>query len=160
MDTIKRFAIDEDKINNLINIKPDKQEINRILEKAMSLQGLELEEAAALLNVEDDETLEALIKTAKAVKEKIYGKRIVMFAPLYLSNYCSNCLYCGFRYDNKEIHRKCFQRMKQFKKLKEILNTGHKRILLVAGEDIQKCNLDYIEQIIQKYTNKKFLTAK
>ncbi|OGI27691.1 MAG: [FeFe] hydrogenase H-cluster radical SAM maturase HydG [Candidatus Melainabacteria bacterium RIFOXYA12_FULL_32_12] len=160
MEITNRIFIDEDKINELIESKPTKDKINEILDKSLSLKGLTLEEAAFLLNVNDDELLEKLFKAAKTVKEKIYGKRIVLFAPLYLSNYCSNnCLYCGFRIDNKNIQRKVLTVDEVLQEVREIVNVGHKRILLVAGEDIHKCNLDYIEGIINKIYEQKILNG-
>src|SRR3989339_25413 len=160
MEITNRIFIDEDKINELIESKPTKDKINEILDKSLSLKGLTLEEAAFLLNVNDDELLEKLFKAAKTVKEKIYGKRIVLFAPLYLSNYCANnCLYCGFRLDNKEIQRKVLSVDEVIQEVQEIVNTGHKRLLLVAGEDLHKCNLDYIEEIINKIYELKILNG-
>ena len=80
----------------------NKAEVYRILEKARNYKGLTHREAAVLLEVDDDETLGLMFKIAKEVKEAIYGKRIVIFAPLYLSNYCvNNCKYCGYKCSNK-----------------------------------------------------------
>lgn len=77
-------------------------EIDKILNKARTCRGLTHREAAVLLEVDDDETLEKIYKLAKEIKEKIYGKRIVIFAPLYLSNYCvNNCKYCGYKCSNE-----------------------------------------------------------
>jgi len=71
------------------------------------VQGHKPGEVAKLLYLEDEELLEELYDVAKYIKNKIYGKRVVLFAPLYTSNECTNnCLYCGFRHDNKELHRK------------------------------------------------------
>ena len=107
MEATDKIFIDENKINELIELTPSQDKINEILNKALSLKGLDFKDAAMLLNVNDRENLEKIFHTAREVKEKIYGKRIVLFAPLYLSNYCSNnCLYCGFRHDNKAIKRK------------------------------------------------------
>ena len=160
METQNRIFIDENKINALIDTKPDKDRVNEILNKSLSLKGLNLEEAAVLLNVADSDLLEKIFKAAKTVKENIYGKRIVLFAPLYLSNYCSNnCLYCGFRIDNKNIQRKMLSVDEVLDEVREIVNTGHKRLLLVAGEDTHKCNLDYVEKIINKIYEQKILNG-
>jgi 2-iminoacetate synthase len=79
----------------------DKNYILTLVEKARQYKGLTHREAAVLLEVDDDEILEMMYKAAKEVKEKIYGKRIVIFAPLYLSNYCvNNCRYCGYKCTN------------------------------------------------------------
>lgn len=160
MATANRIFIDENKINNLIELKPDEAKINEILDKALELKGLSLEETAYLLNINDESLLNKVFKVAKQVKESIYGKRIVLFAPLYLSNYCSNnCLYCGFRIDNKQIQRKKLTSDEVIDEVKQIINTGHKRILLVAGEDTQQCNLDYVEEIINKIYEQKILNG-
>lgn len=152
--------ISEDLINSLKETKPDSGRIREIFNKALGLQGLSFEESAALLNIEDPDLLQELYKAAYDLKEKIYGKRIVLFAPLYLSNYCSNnCLYCGFRYDNKEITRKKLTVDEAIEETKLILGTGHKRILLVAGEDTQVCNLDYIEEMINKIYEQKLMNG-
>ncbi|OGI01410.1 MAG: [FeFe] hydrogenase H-cluster radical SAM maturase HydG [Candidatus Melainabacteria bacterium GWF2_37_15] len=143
--------IPEEKINDLKELKPSREKINDVLNKALTLQGLSMEEAAVLLNIEDDETLNQLFKAAKTVKEKIYGKRIVLFSPLYVSNYCTNnCLYCAFRQANKDIKRRKLNVDEVIEEARSIINMGHKRILLVAGEDMTQVNLDYIEEIIRK----------
>ena len=160
MTISEKVFINEDKINDLVETKPTKEQINTVLDKALSLKGLTIEEAAVLLNVEDDNILENLYKAAKIVKEKIYGKRIVLFAPLYLSNYCvNNCLYCGFRVANKDIQRKLLTVEEAIEETRQILNTGHKRLLLVAGEDTHKCNLDYIKEIIDQIYGQKLLNG-
>lgn len=146
-----KAIVDEEKINDHMERKPAPEKVNDILNKSLTLKGLCMEDAAVLLNIEDDETLNKLFKTAKTVKEKIYGKRIVLFSPLYISNYCTNnCLYCGFRIDNKDIKRRKLSVEETVEEAKSIINMGHKRILLVAGEDMTQVNLDYVEEIVKK----------
>lgn len=142
--------IDEQAIWDLIeNTKT--LNIDQIIEKARLAKGLTLEESATLLNIDDDETLERLFKVAKEVKELIYGSRIVLFAPLYLSNYCTNnCLYCGFRKDNKTLARIKLTVDEAVEEAKNLMMQGHKRLLLVAGEDVEKANLDYVEETIAR----------
>ncbi len=124
--------------------KPSKARIDEILNKALKLKGLDFEESAALLNVEDAKSLEKLYKTALKVKEEIYGRRLVLFAPLYISNYCSNnCLYCGFRIDNKDIERRVLSIDEVKEETRIILEQGHKRILMLMGENHKNCPLDY-----------------
>lgn len=160
MSKLVEQIIPEAKINDLMELKPTKEKIDEILNNALNLKGLTLEETACLLNIEDDETLNQLFKTAKTVKENIYGKRIVLFSPLYVSNYCTNnCLYCGFRYDNKEMNRRKLTVDEVIKEAQAIVNMGHKRILLVAGEDKNSVNLDYIEEIIKKMYELKVLNG-
>lgn len=149
--TIQTNIINVDQINELIEKRGDAAKVNEILDKALSLKGISLEDAAILLNINDDETLEKLFTAAKTVKEKIYGKRIVLFAPLYISNYCTNnCLYCGFRRDNKEMIRRKLTVDEVVEDARSIIEMGHKRLLLVAGEDLGQVNLDYIEEIIKR----------
>ncbi len=151
MKTNTDHIIPEEKINDLKEIRPTKEKINEVLNKAMLLKGLSMEEASILLNIEDDEILDQLFKTAKTVKEKIYGKRIVLFSPLYVSNYCTNnCLYCAFRLANKEMKRRKLSVDEVVEEAGSIISMGHKRILLVAGEDMNQVNLDYIEEVIRK----------
>ncbi len=152
--------IDVEKINSFLGLTGDEKKVDGILKKALELKGLESEEIAILLNLEDESLLNKLFKTAKKVKEGIYGKRIVLFAPLYLSNYCcNNCLYCGFRRDNKDIHRKKLTVDEAVHEAEQIMKMGHKRILLVAGEDTNQCNLDYIKEIIDKIYEKKIMNG-
>lgn len=148
--------INVDLINEMLDKKADETKIDEILNKALNLKGLSLEDSAALLNVEDDNVLDKIFKAAKKLKETIYGKRIVMFAPLYLTNYCiNNCLYCGFRVTNTKMTRVKLSADEAVEEARRIMEMGHKRILLVAGEDITRCNLDYIQEIIDKIYEKK-----
>jgi 2-iminoacetate synthase len=134
----------------------DKNEIDRILLKAKEYKGLTHREAAVLLEVDDDETLEKMYKTAKEVKEKIYGKRIVLFAPLYLSSYCvNNCKYCGYKCANK-IGRHQLTQEELREEIKALEAMGHKRLLLEAGEDDKKCPIEYILECIKTIYNEKF----
>ena len=103
--------LSEDRINNILESAKEKaknkDEVERIIKKASLAEGITPEEAAILLNIEDKELLDKMFKVAKQVKEKIYGKRIVMFAPLYVSNYCvNNCVYCGYQHCNEDLNRK------------------------------------------------------
>lgn len=152
MNKINNTFIVEDRINDLISKKPaDKEKINEILNKALNAKGLSLEESAFLLNIEDDETLEKLFKTAKIIKEKIYGKRIVLFAPLYAANVCTNnCVYCAFRRDNKNIERRVLTPAEVVEEAKAVMRMGHKRILLLTGEDYKETGLDYLQEIMER----------
>lgn len=142
--------INVEKINSYLDLRGDEKRVDEILEKAALCKGLENEEIAVLLNLEDENSIQKLFKTAKQVKEKIYGKRIVFFAPLYVSNHCcNNCLYCGFRHDNKELRRRILTTDEAVKDAEKIIEMGHKRILLVAGEDLAKTSLQYTKEIIQ-----------
>ena len=134
----------------------NKSEIDRILEKAASLKGLSHKEAAVLLEVDDDETLNKIYKIANEIKEKIYGKRIVIFAPLYLSNYCVNeCKYCGLKCTNNIARRRLTQQEVR-EEVRALEAMGHKRLLLEAGEDDEHCPIDYILECIETIYNEKF----
>jgi 2-iminoacetate synthase len=127
--------IDEVKINSLLNLNSSGQEIDYILKKTLLLKRLTLEESAKLLSVKDVTLLKKIYNTAVYIKNRIYGKRVVIFVPLYISNFCSNsCLYCGFAKNNKLTVRKklSFQEIKEQTEI--LLKKGHKRILMVAGE--------------------------
>lgn len=119
-------------------------EIDRIIEKAGACEGLTAFETAVLLTIEDDSTLNKIYETAGKIKERIYGNRIVMFAPLYVSNYCVNgCTYCGYKCSNS-FERKKLSDDEIQQETRIIQDMGHKRIVLEAGEDQQNCSIDYI----------------
>ena len=146
--------INEEKINNLIadTAKVNSHKIDLILEKAKSLQRLSLEESAALLSVNDPEYIQRIFKAASFVKDAIYGRRVVLFAPLYISNLCVNrCLYCAFKSDNQVIKRKALTTAEIDEQVKWLLSRGHKRILMVCGEDAPngKSNIDYYTEAIK-----------
>jgi len=142
--------IEYEKINTLLQSIPEKNRVKEILEKSKSLKRLSLEETAILLSIDDPELLELLFETAKWVKNEIYGKRLVIFAPLYISNYCNNdCLYCAFRTSNKNISRKALTQEEIIKETELLLKTGQKRILLVAGESYPDNDFNYILKSIE-----------
>jgi 2-iminoacetate synthase len=129
--------IDENKIEHLLKAarQTTSEELNAILKRSESLERLTLEETASLLAVEDPEGIRKILETASRVKDKIYGKRVVIFAPLYVSNVCANaCLYCAFKKDNPKIKRKVLTIPEIKEEVACLLKQGHKRILLVAGE--------------------------
>src|SRR5450759_1336896 len=103
-----KVFIDRDKLYSLIEGKtPTESQTNVILNKALKLRGLNLEDVASLLRVSDPFVIHKIMDTAHTVKEEIYGKRLVIFAPIYTGNACiNNCTYCSFRSDNKLIKRK------------------------------------------------------
>jgi 2-iminoacetate synthase len=127
------------------NKSEDKKKINDILDKSLSVETLTPEETAILLNVEDKDIIEKMKETAAKVKLKVYDNRVVTFAPLYLNNLCvNNCLYCGFRCDNKHIQRRILS-TNEIKKEVQILagKIGHKRLIVVYGES-PETDINYI----------------
>lgn len=144
--------INEEKINELLagSIHTDRAQIREIITKARACRGLELDEVAALLNVEDKEMLEEMYGAAKEIKNRVYGKRVVLFAPLYTSNECTNnCLYCGFRKDNRELHRRTLTLEEIVGEAKLMEAQGHKRILLICGEDPQKNDVRHLVEAME-----------
>ncbi|MFD3156936.1 [FeFe] hydrogenase H-cluster radical SAM maturase HydG [Haloimpatiens sp. FM7330] len=138
LDTSERKDfINDEKIWKQLNgaVNPDAVEIREILKKSEKKIRLEPEETAKLLQVEDKELLEEMFKLARKIKEDVYGKRIVFFAPLYIGNKCqNNCLYCGFRRENKSIVRKTLSDDELREEVKIMEKAGHKRAILVYGE--------------------------
>jgi 2-iminoacetate synthase len=109
--------------------------VRAILDKARALEGLSFEEVATLIVVRDPELLDEMFATARAVKDEIYGSRLVMFAPLYVTNRCVNeCTYCAFRVNNSDLARRTLAQQEIAAETKVIVEQGHKRVLLVAGE--------------------------
>ena len=122
--------------------------IERILDKAEMARGLEPREAAALVQVSDPELTARMYETARIVKERIYGKRIVLFAPLYISNYCVNdCRYCGYRRSN-QIPRRRLELDEIRGEVEALEQMGHKRLALETGEDPVNCPLEYVLKAI------------
>ncbi|MDT9350501.1 [FeFe] hydrogenase H-cluster radical SAM maturase HydG [Clostridium perfringens] len=163
-DNEKYNALDfikDDEINSLIakgkELVSDKELVREIIEKSKSAEGLTPEETAVLLNLEDKELIEEMFKAARQVKEKLYGKRLVVFAPLYVSNYCvNNCTYCGYKYCNDELKRKKLNKEQLIEEVKVLESLGHKRIALEAGEDPVNAPLDYILDCIKSIYSIKF----
>lgn len=118
--------------------------IQFIIQKGATANGLTKEEVAALLVNEKKELDIQIFEAAKTVKKKVYGNRIVIFAPLYLSNYCvNNCLYCGYKKENK-IKAIKLTTEEIVNETKALLDMGHKRIAIEAGEDNNNCPIDYV----------------
>lgn len=145
-----KVFIDRDKLYSLIEGKtPNVSEVNTILNKALKLKGLNLEEVASLLRVQDPSVIHSIMETARTVKEEIYGKRLVLFAPIYTGNACiNNCTYCSFRRDNKLLKRKVLSMDEIAQETRMLLHEGHKRVLLICGES-KLNNTDYMVEAIR-----------
>lgn len=149
--------IKEEKIYELLEKtkSPDSIKVDEIIQKSLSKKRLEPEEVATLLNVEEETTLEKIFEGAKTLKQRIYGNRIVFFAPLYIGNKCVNdCQYCGFRSSNKEIYRNSltFEQLK--KEVEALENKGHKRLILVYGEH-PEYDANFIAKTVETVYNTK-----
>ena len=138
---------DDARLESLLaqTVAPDRQRLDDLLAKAASLVGLDEAETAQLLAVSDPAGRERLFAAARGAKEGIYGKRMVLFAPLYLSNRClNNCLYCGFRRDNRDLVRHTLSQEEIEQEVRAIIRLGHKRVLMVAGEHPQVSGMEYL----------------
>lgn len=130
--------------------KNNRELIHQILKKAKKMKGITHREAAVLLECDLEEETEMMFQLAKEIKEKLYGNRIVMFAPLYLSNYCVNgCVYCPYHYINKHIPRKKLTQDEIRKEVIALQDMGHKRLALEAGEDPVNNPIEYILESIE-----------
>lgn len=124
--------------------------IEQILEESEKMKGITHRQAAVLLECSDKNTIQRIYKIAQKIKEKIYGKRVVMFAPLYLSNYCINgCTYCPYHLKNKNIKRKQLSQEEIIREVTALQDMGHKRLALETGEDPQRCSIDYVLESIK-----------
>lgn len=129
--------IPEDEIFALLEKtkNPTKSRVKEIIAKSLDKNRLSPEETATLINCEDPELIQEIYKGARALKEKIYGNRIVLFAPLYVGNECVNdCAYCGFRISNKETHRNTLTMDQLGEEVEALEQLGHKRLIMVYGE--------------------------
>lgn len=124
---------------------PDESRVAAILDKAAGARGLDITESLTLLSVTDRSQLERVFAAAREVKQRIYGRRIVIFAPLYISNHCVNdCVYCGYRRSNKEMHRRRLTADEIQAEVRELIRMGHKRLALEVGEHPAECGIDYV----------------
>lgn len=129
--------------------KNNKELIRAILEKAKERKGLPHREASVLLACEDPEIIAEMYDLAEQIKKDFYGNRIVMFAPLYLSNYCVNgCVYCPYHAKNKHIARKKLTQEEIVKEVTALQDMGHKRLAIEAGEDPINNPIEYILECI------------
>jgi 2-iminoacetate synthase len=127
----------------------DLARIKDILNKSLDRQVFNLNERSALLELHDEEMWSEVFDAARRVKDKVYGRRIVLFAPLYLSNECMNdCLYCGFRKGNKDANRKSLAVEEAVQEAALLSGRGYKRLLLVSSEHNKLTGIDYFENVI------------
>lgn len=128
----------------------DRALVESVLEKARAFKGLTHREAALLLECDDPDVVERIYSLANEIKHRFYGNRIVMFAPLYLSNYCVNgCVYCPYHAKNKTIHRKKLTQDEIRAEVIALQDMGHKRLALEAGEHPLKNPIEYILESIE-----------
>jgi len=157
-DKENKIPIDYQDIENILADGEEKGEskVREVLRKALELKGLDKHDVHTLMNVKRQSMLEEVFHTAKRVKEEIYGKRVVIFAPLYISNFCCNdCLYCAFRSSNQDIVRRALSQDEISCEVKTLINQGHKRILLVTGEAYPHEGFQYVLNAIETIYNTK-----
>ncbi len=135
--------------------KPEPERVRQIIQKSLCKNRLSLEETAVLVNTTDPELVEEIKQGARLLKEQVYGNRIVLFAPLYVGNHCTNnCAYCGFRTSNREAVRKTLSTPELIKEVEALEDTGQKRLILVYGEH-PKYSPEYIAKTAQIVYNVK-----
>ena len=130
--------------------KNDRETINAVLEKAKLHKGLSHREASLLLVCDDKDVEEKVFALAREIKQAYYGNRIVLFAPLYLSNYCINgCVYCPYHLKNKHIARKKLSQEEIVREVTALQDMGHKRLAIETGEDPKNNPIEYILESIK-----------
>lgn len=140
----------EETLNYARENKNNRSLIQEIIKKAQACKGLSHREAAVLLECDLEEENKQIEELAKQIKQKLYGNRIVMFAPLYLSNYCVNgCVYCPYHLKNKHIARKKLTQDEIRREVIALQDMGHKRLALEAGEDPINNPIEYILESIK-----------
>jgi len=146
---LKSF-IDEDRIQLLLKkTRPNKSRVREIIQKSLAKNRLELKETAMLLKVEDEDLLQEIFQGAKKLKEVVYGNRIVLFAPLYVGNDCTNdCQYCAFRTSNRNAKRKTLTQEELVQEIKTLESHGQKRLILVFGEH-PGYSADFVAQVVK-----------
>ena len=154
-EVLEQSFVNIDLIEKLISAEniPSDEEFNKVMEKAeKGKDTLSLEEVAVLLNSPQKERIERIFETAKEIKERVYGHRVVLFAPLYLGNKCMNlCTYCGFKATNTEIDRLTLDLDQIDAEVNTLIGQGHKRLILVYGT-----HPDYTAEYIAKTVEKTY----
>jgi 2-iminoacetate synthase len=142
--------IDPEEIETMLaKAKSDRESVGRIIQKSLNKNRLSMQEVAVLVNTTDPALIEMIKLGATTLKQKVYGNRIVLFAPLYIGNKCSNnCKYCGFRSSNKHAVRKTLNHAELIKNVEALEENGQKRLILVYGE-----HSDYSPEFIAETVN-------
>lgn len=139
-----------DSIKSAAEKSADIDYVNSLLEKASMAKGLSHREAATLLQCDNPEIIGKIFRIANEIKHRFYGNRIVMFAPLYLSNYCVNgCVYCPYHLKNKTIPRIKLTQEEIRREVVALQDMGHKRLAIEAGEDPRNNPIEYILESIE-----------
>jgi 2-iminoacetate synthase len=127
--------IDDERLHGLLEVRAEPGQIRDIIAKSMAKVPLQVEETAQLLAADDPALVEQIFEAARQLKRDVYGNRIVLFAPLYVGNNCTNdCVYCAFRRSNREEVRRTLDEESLRQQVLALENKGHKRLILVFGE--------------------------
>jgi len=141
------MIVNEKKILDVLSKadEPSSAVVEAALQKGLRKKGLSLEEVAVLINTTDTKLTQKIFKAASRIKDEIYGERLVLFAPLYVSDYCINdCAYCNFHEKNRDLARRKLTRGEIAAETKCLIDMGHKRVLVEFGEDPDHNSIDYI----------------
>lgn len=142
--------IDDDYLHSLLNRKTDAAEVRDVIAKSMAKEPLAVEETAVLVAAEEQELTEEIFEAARQLKRDVYGNRIVLFAPLYVGNECTNdCQYCAFRRSNKAQIRRTLGEEELRAQVEALLRKGHKRLILVFGEH-PSYTPDYVAECVRQ----------
>ncbi len=142
--------VDEDRLNELLGKSPvDTAQLQDVLAKSLAKVPLNLEETAVLLCADKSEQVERIFEAARTLKQQVYGNRIVIFAPLYIGNQCTNdCIYCAFRRSNKDAERRTLKSIELKSQVEALEIKGHKRLILVFGEH-PKYDAEFIHDCVR-----------
>ncbi|MEN8119976.1 MAG: [FeFe] hydrogenase H-cluster radical SAM maturase HydG [Bacteroidota bacterium] len=142
--------IDPDEVWGIIeNTEPTKERVRKVINRALNKNRLSLEETAVLINAKDPELIDEIKEGARTLKEKVYGHRIVLFAPLYIGNLCTNnCAYCGYKASNKSVKRVTLDKEEIINQVKALEDTGQKRLIMVYGEH-EKYSPEFIAESVE-----------
>ena len=152
-NVVMKNVIDSERIESLLADErlPGEAEVGRVLDRAASVGGLDLDDAAILIRAGRKKRFaKEIMSAAGKIKERVFGRRVVLFAPLYLTNDCiNNCLYCGFRKDNGEALRSTLSIGEAVAEAGRLEKMGFNRILLVAGESPKNSSVDRIIEMVR-----------
>lgn len=148
-ERMKPFIDPEELWGYIHHGKAEKLRVREIIQASLSKKRLSLEETAILLNAQDPELIEEIKDGARRLKENVYGERIVLFAPLYVGDLCTNnCQYCGFRSSNTEVKRITLTPAELVAETRALIDQGHKRLILVYGEH-PKYSAEFIAETVR-----------
>ncbi len=157
--------IDAGKIENILERgkKPPRGAIDEAISKSLALKRLSLEETSFLLNSRREEDVRRIFDAAALVKKRIYGDRVVLFAPLYINNICANnCVYCAFRRDNNIMSRRRLSPEEIASETVSLLKAGHKRLLVVSSEsaDDSEAEADFFTGAIRTIYEQEYMKSR